>query len=141
MTAKSNFASIKFLGINDEKLQARPYQQLSGLQQELLRQRDEIIVTIRDTRSALPDLDTVKLLGAFSWVSVMLLGLSIGAVLGGILFSPLVGFFMSGSDAALIAYLILPAAAFYCLQLPTEVTEENDLLRRHALFLFAAVEV
>ncbi|VDK28589.1 unnamed protein product [Gongylonema pulchrum] len=118
----------------------RPHQNLSRLQQELLKQRDEMLATIKDTQSVLPELDTTKLMGAFSWMGIMLLGLSIGAIVGGILLQPVLELFISGVDAALIAYLILPAAAFYCLQLPIDANEQNDLLRRHALFLFAVFE-
>lgn len=96
---------------------------------------------IQDTQSSLPDLDTTKLMKAFSWVAVMLLGLSFGAFLGGILFSSLLAFLISGSDAALLAYFVLPLTVYYFLNLPLEMTTKNDLLRRYVLFSFAAFEV
>ncbi|KAL3993639.1 Interactor of ZYG-11 family protein [Acanthocheilonema viteae] len=118
----------------------RTYEQFNVLHYELLKKRDEMIVKIQDTQSTLPELDTMKLMRTFSWVAVMLLGLSFGAFLGGILFSSLLEFFISGSDAVLLAYFLLPLTIYYFLHLPLEITAKNDLLRRHVLFSFAAFE-
>uniref|UniRef100_A0A0R3RRT7 MFS transporter n=1 Tax=Elaeophora elaphi TaxID=1147741 RepID=A0A0R3RRT7_9BILA len=60
----------------------RTYEQFNVLHRELLKQRDEMMKEIQDTQSTLPDLDTTKLMRAFSWVAIMLLGLSFGAFLG-----------------------------------------------------------
>ncbi|OZC07561.1 hypothetical protein X798_05426 [Onchocerca flexuosa] len=119
---------------------AGTYRQFNIFHQELLKQRDEMMIKIRDTQSILPDLDTTKLMGAFCWMAIMLLGQSFGAFFGGILFSPLLGFFVSSSDAILLAYFILPLIIYYFLHLPLEVTAKNDLLQRYVLFAFAAFE-
>ncbi|EJW72354.1 hypothetical protein WUBG_16738, partial [Wuchereria bancrofti] len=114
---------------------ARTYEQFNVFHRELLKRRDELIVKIQDTQSTLSDLDTATLMRAFSWMAVMLLGLNFGAFLGGILFSSLLEFFISGADAALLAYFVLPLSAYYFLHLPLAMND--DLLRRHMLFFFA----
>uniref|UniRef100_A0A915Q353 Uncharacterized protein n=1 Tax=Setaria digitata TaxID=48799 RepID=A0A915Q353_9BILA len=116
------------------------YQQFNIYHQKLLKQRDEMLIKIRDTHSALPDLDTIKLLNAFTWMAIMLLGLSFGAILGGILFPPFLEFIISGTDAAFLAYFVLPLTVYYFLHLPMEIIINNDLFRRHLLFLFATLE-
>ncbi|KAM3715753.1 putative membrane protein [Dirofilaria immitis] len=118
----------------------RTYQQFSVFHQKLLKQRDEMMITIQDTQSTLQNLDTTKLMKAFSWMAIMLLGLNFGAFFGGFLFMPLLGFFISSSDAILLAYFILPLTVYYFLCLPMEDSAKNDLLRRHVLFFFAAFE-
>ncbi|VDK84418.1 unnamed protein product [Litomosoides sigmodontis] len=115
----------------------RTYQQFN---RELLKQRDEMVLKIQDTQSTLRDLDTTKLLRVFSWMAVMLLGLSFGAFFGGILSSSLLEFFISASDAALLAYLVLPLTVYYFLHLPLEITAKDDFVRRYALFSFAVFE-
>ncbi|KAK6103033.1 Interactor of ZYG-11 family protein [Brugia pahangi] len=122
---------------------ARTYEQFNVFHRELLKRRDEMIVKIQDTQSTLSDFDTATLMRAFSWMAVMLLGLNFGAFLGGILFTPLLEFFLSGTDAALLAYFIVPLSAYYFLHLPLEMKSMNnddDLFRRHMLFLFATFE-
>ncbi|EFO13473.2 hypothetical protein LOAG_15056 [Loa loa] len=116
------------------------FNQFNVFHHELLKQRDEMMIKIKDIQSNLSDLDTTKLMKAFSWMAIMLLGLSIGEFLGNILFSTLLEFFISGSDATLLAYFILPLTVYYFLQLPLEITETNDLFRRHMLFSFAIFE-
>ncbi|VDN05178.1 unnamed protein product [Thelazia callipaeda] len=111
-----------------------------AIHEKLKKHRDEIIATIRDTQTALPELDTTKLMSTFAWMAVVLLGSSLGAIFGGIVLPPLIGFFLMTSDAALMAYVILPLATYYFLQLPMESSLQNDLLRRHVLFTFGAVE-
>uniref|UniRef100_A0A1I7W3C9 t-SNARE coiled-coil homology domain-containing protein n=1 Tax=Loa loa TaxID=7209 RepID=A0A1I7W3C9_LOALO len=92
------------------------FNQFNVFHHELLKQRDEMMIKIKDIQSNLSDLDTTKLMKAFSWMAIMLL------------------------DATLLAYFILPLTVYYFLQLPLEITETNDLFRRHMLFSFAIFE-
>ncbi|VDM45784.1 unnamed protein product [Toxocara canis] len=116
-------------------------QQLNELQPVVNQQKDELILTLKD-QSELSGIDNTKLAATFTWTSIMLFGMTIGFILSKYILAPVLSLFISGFYAALAAYAVIPAVAYYYLAMPAEGdVKELDTFRRHCLLGVAFVEV
>ncbi|MFH4981294.1 hypothetical protein AB6A40_008003 [Gnathostoma spinigerum] len=123
-----------------DDLQAKVQSTLNQLQPLIDQSKEELISSIQDQSPSL-DLNVKRLTETYMWTSVLLIGLTAGAILGGVVLPGIIGLFVSGFYAAIIAYGVLPVAAIYYLRQPLEASAENDMKRRHQLLLFSATEV
>ncbi|KHN84149.1 hypothetical protein Tcan_17939 [Toxocara canis] len=115
-------------------------QQLNELQPVVNQQKDELILTLKD-QSELSGIDNTKLAATFTWTSIMLFGMTIGFILSKYILAPVLSLFISGFYAALAAYAVIPAVAYYYLAMPAEGdVKELDTFRRHCLLGVAFVE-
>lgn len=71
----------------------------------------------------------------------MVAAMSLANILGGMVLDSFTENLISYSDAAITAYLIMPAVAFYCIFLFEIESKVTDIFLRHALLFVAITEV
>lgn len=101
-------------------------------------QKDIILSALKD-KSPTGRLDFAKMTSTYMWIGVLLLGATMGSIIGAMVPS-IVSLLINRFSAFMVAYIILPAAAWYYLQKPVVQDKKNDLFRRHALLGISIIE-